>query len=83
MSNLVRIIDQIADGWAHESKYGFVSMSPRILRQIRNDAALIRNGSIEGATWHFFKSARTGKIGASQSVLGELRRNGIKVVFHG
>jgi len=81
-----RFIDQFADGIIHESKYGYVTMSKAIRQQIAVDAALIKagklGGEVKGGTWHFFRSAHTGKIGASHSVLDELRKAGIKVITH-
>lgn len=79
---IARYIDQLADGIAHEAKYGFVGMSPRVRRQIAVDAALKAEDKIQGAVWHFYRSAQTGRIGAAQSVLDALRDAGIRVVFH-
>lgn len=61
---VARYIDQLAGGVAHESKRGFVSMRPEIIKQITADANLVADGKISGVAWHFFTSPRTG-IGAS------------------
>lgn len=52
------------------------------MTQITKDAELIRKGSIDGATWYFFKSPNTGKIGADQKVLDALTQSGIKYVIY-
>ncbi|PKR94436.1 hypothetical protein bcere0024_029610 [Bacillus cereus Rock4-18] len=38
---------------------------------------------VKGAHWHFYKSVRTGKVGASKKVLKMLKRNGISYTIHG
>ena len=64
------------------SKVGYQSLTKKIQLQIRKDAELVKNGDIDGATWHFFRSPITGKIGGSKPLINELKRNGIKVVIH-
>lgn len=73
-----RYVDQLADGIAHESKVGYNTLTQSVRTQVLKDAQLIKEGQIEGATWHFFKSANTGKIGASKQLLDFLKQNGIK-----
>jgi len=38
--------------------------------------------NIRGVTWHFFRSAETGRIGAAPEVLQALDRNGIRYIIH-
>lgn len=78
----VRIFDVVADGVAHESKVGHVVWSPSVQNQIREDAWLIENGTIEGAHWHFFASAQSNTIGASTRVFDLLDELGIPYTIH-
>jgi hypothetical protein len=76
-------IDVLAGGIAHESKVGFTTLTELVENQIAKDAWLIRNNpDIRGATWHFFRSAETGRIGAAPQVLQALDRNGIRYIIH-
>ena len=50
--------------------------------QIEKDAELISTNAIDGATWHFYKSPITGKIGPSKPLLKNLNDNNIKVIIH-
>lgn len=77
-----RRFDVLADGVAHESKVGFVRMSPSIERQIRSDAWLVKNGDIEGAHWHFFASARSNTLSADKKVLDLLDEQRIPYTIH-
>lgn len=77
-----RVVDQFADGIAHESKVGFVNSSVFIRKQIAKDANLIANNDIvQGAMWHFYKSPKTGLQGASETVIKLLNDNNIPYVF--
>ncbi|WDI00167.1 RHS repeat-associated core domain-containing protein [Paenibacillus urinalis] len=76
-----RYVDQLSNGIAYESKMGFVNYSSKVMTQISKDAELLSNGSIDGATWVFFRSPSTGKIGADQRVLDALASYGIKYIF--
>ena len=78
----VRRIDVLSDGIAHESKVGYTRLTETVEKQIAKDAWLIENGDIQGSTWHFFRSAVTGKIGAAADVIEALQSNGIKYVIH-
>lgn len=78
----MRYVDQLVKGVAHESKVGYTSLTKSVQRQIAKDVELMKNGQINGSSWHFFKSPVTGKGGASQPLLNELKGNGIKVVNH-
>ena len=77
-----RFVDAFANGVAHESKLGFVSMSPRISAQIAKDAELLAGSTVDDVAWHFYRSAATGRIGAAPSVLHALGKAGIRVVYH-
>ncbi len=77
-----RYIDQLADGIAHESKVGYVTLTNRIRTQILKDAELIRIGQIDGAHWHFFTSGITNRGGASRPLLDFLKENGIAYTIH-
>jgi len=77
-----RYIDQLVDGFAHESKVGYKSLNARIGRQISKDVELIQTEQIQGATWHFFKSPVTGVGGPSQPLLNLLQQSGINVIVH-
>ena len=77
-----RFIDQWVGGVANKSKVGYTSLTKDITTQIAKDAELISKGKVEGAVWHFFQSPVTGKGGASQPLLDELAKNGIKAVIH-
>lgn len=78
----IRIIDNLLDGVAHESKVGFKYLTPEMERQIRSDAHLIEIGSIKGAHWHFLASAHTNKLGADKKVLDLLDELGIPYTIH-
>ncbi len=77
-----RYVDQLADGLANESKVGYTKLGDFQAKQIAKDAWLINNGKVDGVTWHFFRSAETGQIGASPELLQALEQNGIKYVIH-
>lgn len=58
-------------------------MSPPFIRkQVLKDAELIAKGRIQGATWHFYRSATTGKAGPSAPLEKFLREHGINIVKH-
>ena len=77
-----RVVDQFADGIAHESKVGFVNSSAFVRKQIAKDANLIANNDIvQGAMWHFYKSPKTGLQGASETVIKLLNDNDIPYEF--
>ncbi len=80
-----RVVDRYSGRWAHESKVGYVKYSKFVRKQILKDRMLVRDKNIpvKGAHWHFYKSARTGKVGASKKVLKMLKRNGISYTSHG
>lgn len=67
---------------AHESKVGYTSLTKRVKTQILKDAELISSGAIDGAHLHFYKSAVTGKGGASKPLLKFLTENGISYTIH-
>jgi hypothetical protein len=79
-----RYIDQLVGGVANESKVGYTTLTKDITTQIAKDAEIVRKGTggVTEAVWHFFQSPVTGKGGASQPLLDELAKNGIKAVIH-
>jgi hypothetical protein len=79
-----RYVDQLVNGVANESKVGYTSLTKSISTQIAKDAEIVKNGTggVQSAVWHFFKSPVTGQVGASQPLLDELAKNGIKAVIH-
>ncbi len=76
-----RIIDQLADAVAHESKAGCKYLDEFTKKQILKDAELITIGEIKDATWHFYKSGVTGKDGASKPLLDFLTEHVIKYII--
>ncbi|KZM54599.1 MULTISPECIES: SAR2788 family putative toxin [Aeribacillus] len=76
-----RYIDVLdTSGIAHESKVGYVTLTKTIKKQIDKDYLLIKDKSVKdvkGAKWHFFRSDKTGKVGASKSVKDYLKSKGI------
>jgi RHS repeat-associated protein len=78
-----RVIDQLVDGVAHESKVGYTSLTQKgVQRQVAKDAELIATREIEGAVWHFFTSPVTGKGGPSGPLARELGKAGIQIIIH-
>ncbi|NPC93596.1 hypothetical protein HOO54_15460 [Bacillus sp. WMMC1349] len=71
-----RVVDVyvIKTNWAHESKVSYATKTKFIKKQIDKDVWLKR---VDGVEWHFFKSAKTGKIGASKPILNYLKKNKI------
>jgi hypothetical protein len=49
-------------------------------RHIARDSTLV--DAVGGIEWHFFASARTGKIGMSQPTLDMMKEAGIEVFIH-
>lgn len=77
-----RRVDMLADGVAHESKVGRVSLSDSVAKQIRSDAFLIQTGAIKGAHWNFFTSAVSNSCGPSRKVLELLEQNDIPFTMY-
>ncbi|HET7505672.1 MAG TPA: SpvB/TcaC N-terminal domain-containing protein [Kofleriaceae bacterium] len=77
-----RFIDQLVNGIAHESKVGYTSLTPFVRRQIAKDTELMATKQIQGATWHFFKSPVTGRVGPSGPLRQALEKAGIGIVIH-
>ncbi|MFJ2356519.1 hypothetical protein [Frigoribacterium sp. NPDC087798] len=63
----------------YESRVGYVS-GWFASRQIARDSTLVEN--VGGIEWHFFASARTGKIGMSQPTLDMMKEAGVEVFIH-
>ena len=81
-SQWARIVDQLVNGAAHESKVGYTTLTKSIRKQIAKDIELMSKEEIKSSIWHFYKSPVIGKGGASQPLLNELQNKGIKVVNH-
>jgi RHS repeat-associated protein len=80
-----RKIDVLSGGRAHEVKVGFKQWGTEIWEQIRKDEEiLVRKAEtkIEQYTWHFFKSANTGKVGADPRVYEALNKAKILYEVH-
>jgi RHS repeat-associated protein len=73
-------LDQVVDGFAHESKVGYTTLSRRVRSQIAKEAELMARGRIKGSTWHFYRSPVTGGIGPSAPLRQALRQANIGVV---
>lgn len=77
-----RVVDQLVDNVAHESKVGSTSLTQSVTGQIAKDSELVRTGQIDGAVWHFFNSPVTGRGGPSAPLMMKLQDNNIGVVVH-
>ena len=66
-----------------DAKVGYTSLTKKFIgKQIQKDALLLKEGTIKGSQWHFFRSPVTGKIGATKPLLKELNRDGFKIIIH-
>ena len=78
-----RFVDVFADGIAHESKVGYVSLTDFVKTQIRKDIyARDVLGEVDEIVWNFFESGVTGKKGPSGPLCDYLIENNIKVIVH-
>lgn len=79
-----RIVDAFndKDRLIAEAKYGYVSLTDFILRQIEKDFYLLSSGQVDKVEWHFYLSQLTGKGGPSRELLHELLYSGFDVIFH-
>ncbi|PAC82313.1 hypothetical protein CHI05_07290 [Bacillus sp. 7788] len=66
----------------HESKVGYTSLSNFVRKQVDKDAALRSAGLVRGVKWHFFKSEKTGKIGATKNLRDYLKQKKIPYQYH-
>lgn len=65
-----------------DAKVGYTSLTKKFIgKQIQKDALLLKEGTIKGSQWHFFRSPVTGKIGATKPLLKELNRDGLKLLY--
>ena len=71
-----RIIDGLVNGVAHESKVGYMSLTKFIKEEALKDYALLKRGDITESVWHFYRSAKTGKIGPSGPLKSFLEDHG-------
>lgn len=72
-----RVVDQLVNGSANESKVGYTTLTSYITVQIAKDAELMKTGQVNGVTWWFFKSPVTGVGGPSQPLRDALQQAGI------
>jgi hypothetical protein len=64
-----------------EAKVGYVR-GPFARHQIAKDRELVNQKVVDEASWHFFASDWSGRIGPSQSVLNLLREANIPIYLH-
>ena len=70
--NRARVIDHFdeATGLAIESKVGYKRWSdPRIQSQFNKDLELLENAKVKEVVWVFYRSPKTGKVGADPKLL--------------
>ncbi len=67
----------------YEAKVGFQNYSGDIVDQVAKDAEILAQGQITRITWVFYRSPTTGKVGASDELLKELKKAGIKTEIAG
>lgn len=77
-----RVIDNLADGVAMESKVGRTSLTGSVRQQIAKDVELINNrgSGVTSVEWHFFPG-KTG-TGPTAPLREALHEAGIKIVVH-
>lgn len=66
-----------------EAKVGLQNYSGDIVNQVAKDAELLSSGKVDEVTWVFYRSPSTGKVGASDELLQELNKSGIKTTIAG
>jgi hypothetical protein len=77
----IRILDQVKNGMAYESKVGYVSLTNEISLQVSKDVELINRGVVDSVSWVFFKSPITGKQGPSLPLFELLEQSGLSIFF--
>jgi RHS repeat-associated protein len=81
-----RVVDQLVttpEGlFAHESKVGYKYLDKDIERQLANDTKLLKSGTVQEITWHFFLNPNNGTGGLSKGLQKALDEAGIKVEKH-
>lgn len=81
-SGLVREVDNLVGRVAHESKVGYTSASSHVRDEFARDLQLLAEGEVDEVVWTFFRSPRTGKIGASkplQDMFEEAQSQGFNI----
>ncbi len=76
-----RIVDQLVDDVANESKVGYTSLTSDVAKQIAKDVKLMKDRAVKEVVWNFFVSPVTGKGGPSAPLLQALENAGIKVII--
>ena len=69
------------DNTAIEVKYGYQGNSFRIKTEVKKDAYLLNNGIVDRVEWIFYRSAISGTVGGSQSLLNSLENTHIIVTI--
>jgi RHS repeat-associated protein len=67
----------------YEAKVGFKEFKGDIISQIAKDKELLELGTVDNITWIFYRSPVTGKVGASDELLRELKEAGITTEIAG
>ena len=77
-----RVVDQLVDSIANESKVGYTSLTIDVQKQISKEAELLAKGTIDSSMWHFYRSPVTGQIGPSGPLEEALGEAGIDHIVH-
>ncbi len=84
----VKLGKRLVDGYnatkktIYEVKYGYMSLSEFIKKEIAKDQYLLNSKIVKYVEWHFYISQTTGKGGPSAPLREALRKAGIKIVEH-
>lgn len=77
----VRVVDQLVNGMAYESKVGYTPLTNRISLEVSKDVELLVTGQVNSYSWVFFQSPITGAGGPSGPLYNLLIQNGINVYY--
>ena len=77
----IRVVDQLINRVANESKVGYVSLTPEIALQVSKDVELMSENTVSSVSWFFFTSPITGKQGPSLPLFQLLYQSGISIQF--
>jgi hypothetical protein len=77
----VRVVDQLVNGMAYESKVGYTPLTSHISLQVSKDVELLVTGQVNSYSWVFFQSPITGAGGPSGPLYNLLIQNGIYVYY--
>lgn len=76
-----RVVDQLVNGMAYESKVGYTRLTLDTSLQVAKDVELMITGMVDSASWVFFPSPITGVGGPSGPLFDLLTQNGISVYY--